>query len=140
VFRVRARRLDGIDLSPAMIEKARSKNLYDHLFVGEIETGLPDFPYDLMIAADTLIYLGDLLPLMRAVRAHLAGDGYFLFTVETAEEDFSMGPKRRWRHSRAYLRKLAAQAGFVLAGMVTASPRRESGEPVDGLAVGFAAA
>jgi len=140
VFRARARRLDGIDLSPAMIEKARAKNLYDHLFVGEIETALPDFPYDLMIAADTLIYLGDLLPLMRAVRARLAGDGYFLFTVETAEEGFSLGPKRRWRHGKVYLRQLATEAGFVLAGMVAASARRESGEPVDGLAVGFATA
>ncbi len=140
VFRGRARRLDGIDLSPAMIEKARAKELYDHLVVGDIETALPDFAYDLAVAADTLIYLGDLLPVMRAVRARLAPDGYFLFTVEMAEEGFSLGPKRRWRHSRNYLCQLAAESGFAVAGMVAASPRREAGQPVEGLAVGFAAA
>jgi predicted TPR repeat methyltransferase len=143
VFRARSRRLDGIDLSPAMVEKARAKNLYDHLAVGDIETGLAgptyDLSYDLVIAADTLVYLGDLLPLMRAVRAHLAGDGYFLFTVETAEQGFSLGPKRRWRHSEAYLRRLAGEAGFLVAGLVAASPRREKGEPVAGFAVAFAA-
>jgi len=143
VFRARARRLDGIDLSPAMVEKARAKNLYDDLVVGDIETALPGSAYDLVIAADTLVYLGDLLPLMRAVRAHLSGDGYFLFTVEAAEEgfaqDFSLGPKRRWRHSETYLRQLAAETGLVLAGLVSASPRREKGEPVAGFAVAFAA-
>jgi len=147
VFRARARKLDGIDLSPAMIEKARAKNLYDYLVVGDIETALSETlrgsAYDLVIAADTLVYLGDLLPLMRAVRAHLSGDGYFLFTVEAAEEgfaqDFSLGPKRRWRHSETYLRQLAPEAGLILAGLVAASPRREKGEPVAGFAVGFAA-
>jgi predicted TPR repeat methyltransferase len=140
VFRGRARRLDGIDLSPAMVEKAREKNLYDHLAVGDIETALSGLTYDLVIAADTLVYLGDLSPLMRRVRAHLAGDGYFLFTVEAADEGFSLGPKRRWRHSEVYLRQLAAEAGFLLAGLVAASPRQENGEPVTGFAVGFAAA
>jgi len=81
--------------------------------------------------------------LMQAVRARLAGDGYFLFTVEAAEEgfspDFSLGPKRRWRHSETYLRQLAAETGLVLAGLVSASPRREKGEPVAGFAVAFAA-
>jgi predicted TPR repeat methyltransferase len=139
VFRARARRLDGIDLSPAMVEKARAKNLYDHLVVGDIETALSGSAYDLVIAADTLVYLGDLLPLMRAVRAHLAGDGYFLFTVEAVREGFSLGPKRRWRHSETYLRQLAAESGFILAGLVAASPRREKGEPVEGFAVSFAA-
>jgi predicted TPR repeat methyltransferase len=127
-----------------MVEKARAKNLYDHLVVGDIETALSETAllgsaYDLVVAADTLVYLGDLLPLMRAVRAHLAGDGYFLFTVEAAEEGFSLGPKRRWRHSEAYLRQTAAETGFILAGLVAASPRQEKCEPVAGFAVGFAA-
>ena len=39
------------------------------------------------------------------MRRRLLPDGYFLFTVEKAEGDgFELGPKRRWRHSEAYLR------------------------------------
>jgi predicted TPR repeat methyltransferase len=140
VFRQRAKRLDGIDLSPAMIRQAKEKNLYDHLAVGDIETAL-DGAYDLVIAADTLVYLGDLKPVMRAVRAHLSDDGYFLFTVEAMEGDaFVLGPKRRWRHSETYLRRLAAEAGFAVAGLVAASPRQEKGAAVEGFAVALAAA
>jgi predicted TPR repeat methyltransferase len=39
-FQPLAARLDGIDLSPAMIEKARARDIYDRLTVGDIETAL----------------------------------------------------------------------------------------------------
>ena len=39
-FRPLAARLDGIDLSPAMIEKARARGIYDHLAVADLETAL----------------------------------------------------------------------------------------------------
>jgi predicted TPR repeat methyltransferase len=142
VFRPRALCLDGIDLSPAMIGKARAKGLYDHIAAGDIETALAASGplYDLIIAADTLVYLGDLAPVFRGARARLEPDGYFLFTVEAGEEDFALGPKRRWRHSQTYLRSAAASAGFEIAGLVAASPRQEAQLPVEGFAVALAAA
>jgi predicted TPR repeat methyltransferase len=142
VFRARAACLDGLDLSPAMIEKARAKGLYDQLSVGDIETALaaPGPLYDLIVAADTLVYLGDLASLFRNVRARLEPHGYFLFTVEAGLEDFALGPKRRWRHGEAYLRRIAGDAGFEVAGLVEASPRTEAQQPVAGFAVALAAA
>ncbi len=141
-FRDRAARLDGIDLSPAMIEKARARGIYDDLMVGDIETA-PTVPiriYDLVLAADTLVYLGDLAPVMSAVRARLDGQGCFIFTVEAAAAGFALGPKRRWRHSEAYLRQVAAETGFAVAGLVAASPRREANLPVEGFAVALSQA
>ena len=138
VFRPLAARLDGIHLSPAMIEKARARAIYDHLAVGDIESALAG-QYDLVLAADTLVYLGDLDPVLRAVRACLRPDGYFLFTVEAAQEGFELGPKRRWRHSEAYLRSRAAAAGYQIAGFVAAAPRHEANVPVRGFAVALAA-
>ena len=138
VFRPLATRLDGVDLSPAMIEKAQARNIYDHLAVQDLTTALgAEGPsYDLIIAADTLVYLGDLKPVFDAAHARLAPDGQFLFTVEKAEgEEFELGPKRRWRHSEMYLRKLAQEAGFCVAGFVAAAPRREANTPVEGFAV-----
>lgn len=135
LFRDKAARLDGIDLSPAMIEKARARGVYDSLTVGDIETTLAG-AYDLILAADTLVYLGDLALLFRAVAAHLAPDGYFLFTTEAKEgSGFELGPKRRWRHSETYLRGEAQAAGLSVAGLVTASPRTEANQPVAGFAV-----
>ena len=135
MFQDRAARLTGIDLSPAMIQKARARNIYDDLIVGDIEA-LPAGRYDLILAADTLVYLGDLAPLFRTLGAHLAPDGYFLFTTEAKDgEGFELGPKRRWRHSEAYLREEAGLAGLAVAGLVAASPRTEANQPVAGFAV-----
>lgn len=138
VFKPLAARLDGIDLSPAMIEKARMRNIYDRLQVADLETALaePGPSYDLILAADTLVYLGDLTAVFENVRARLAPDGYFLFTTEAkAGEGFELGPKRRWRHSDAYLRATAQSAGLSVAGLVAATPRQEANQPVEGFAV-----
>lgn len=135
-FKDMAARLDGVDLSPAMIEKASALGIYKELAVADIETGLDMFNrrYDLILAADTVVYLGDLEKLFTSVAAHLADDGMFLFTVEKKDgEGFELGPKRRWRHSEAYLRALAARTRLEVAGLMPASPRTEAGIPVDGL-------
>ena len=138
VFQPLAARLDGVDLSPAMIEKARARGIYDDLVVADLETalGTAGALYDLILAADTLVYLGDLGAVFRGAAARLAPDGYFLFTTEAKEGDgFELGPKRRWRHSDAYLRATAAAAGLSVAGLVAATPRHEANLPVEGFAV-----
>ena len=130
--------IDGIDLSPAMIERARARGLYRDLAVADIETHLHAVgeTYDLVLAADTLVYLGDLTAVFSSVERRLKSAGTFLFTVEKSHEaDFELGPKRRWRHSEAYIRKSAADAGLDVAGFLACSPRSEAGKPVDGLAV-----
>lgn len=137
MFKPAAARLDGVDLSPAMIAKARARGLYDHLAVDDLESVLaqPEPRYDLILAADTLVYLGDLAGVFQGVRAKLSPDGYFLFTVEKAQSGFELGPKRRWRHSDAYLRATAQAFGLNVAGLVAAAPRQEANQPVQGFAV-----
>jgi len=133
-----ALRLDGIDLSPRMIEAARGRGIYNDLQVADICGWLDEAGrnYELIFAADTVVYLGDLEPLFSSVRTRLAGGGSFLFTVERKEgSGFELGPKRRWRHSENYLRARAECAGLGMAGMMACEPRREAGQPVDGWAV-----
>ena len=133
-----ASRLDGVDLSPAMIEKARARNIYDSLAVADIDTCLTGDgrQYDLILAADTLVYLGDLKALVAGVAQNLLPGGYFLATVEKKNGDgFELGAKRRWRHSEAYLRLLAAETGLEVSGFVECAPRSEAGVPVEGFAV-----
>jgi predicted TPR repeat methyltransferase len=140
-FRPLAARLDGVDLSPQMIEKARARGIYDHLAVADLETALtvPSAGlcaiYDLIVAADTFVYLGDLAAVLAGVKARLAPEGFLLFTTEAGPEGFELGPKRRWRHSEAYLRQAADAAGLQVAGLMCASARHEAGRPVDGFAV-----
>jgi len=137
-FAAIASAMDGIDLSPAMIGKARARGLYRNLAVADIETALAQdgAGYDLVLAADTLVYLGDLAGTFGGVAHRLKPGGFFLFTVElSAGADFELGPKRRWRHSESYLRKISANLGLELAGIVACVPRTEANIPVDGLAV-----
>jgi len=130
--------VDGVDLSPAMIEKARALGLYRALAVADLETVLAvgGADYDLILAADTVVYLGDLAALFAGAARRLKQGGYFLFTVERSDSaDFELGPKRRWRHAEDYLRRRAAGSGFDIAGIVSCVPRTEANVPVDGLAV-----
>jgi predicted TPR repeat methyltransferase len=133
-----AARLDGIDLSPKMIEAARARSIYDGLSVADIESVLAQqgLDYDLIVAADTLVYLGDLSPVLRGARHRLKPGGFFLFTVEKHDgQGFELGPKRRYRHCEAYLRKEAAAAGLDVMGLINCSPRDEAAVPVEGFAV-----
>jgi predicted TPR repeat methyltransferase len=138
VFAGMAAKIDGIDLSPAMIELARARELYRCLEIADIESSLVSGGphYDLVLAADALVYLGDLTTVFQGVVQQLKPGGLFLFTTEASlEAEFELGPKRRWRHSESYIRRLASCSGLDVAGFVSCSPRSEGGSPVEGFAV-----
>lgn len=127
--------LDGIDLSPKMVEKARARKLYDALVVGEIVAELQKHPagYDLVAAADVLSYFGDLRALFEAVRAALPDDGLFVATVEKGVgARYQAGKTGRYQHGEAYLRKRAAEAGFVMLSLDEIELRKEENKPVTG--------
>jgi predicted TPR repeat methyltransferase len=131
-------RLDGVDLSPRMIEAAQRRGIYDNLILGDIETVLAAFErsYDLILAADTMIYFGDLAPTLADVFKRLIAGGFYLFAVERAEgHGWEQTEAKRFRHSEAYLRDAAAQAGLTFAALMPCVLRREKGEPVPGLTV-----
>ena len=103
------------------------RGIYRNLAVADIETALiGGAAYDLIIAADTLVYLGDLAATFDGVARRLKPDGFFLFTVELSPETaFELGPKRRWRHSENYLRRLAETVGWTSPALA-AAPRTEA--------------
>lgn len=133
VLRVWARRLDGIDLSPGMIQKAQAKNIYDHLTVGDVLSVVG--PYDVAVAADVLVYLGDLSMVMNKVAQALRPGGLFAFTVERAEPGslWHLGEKSRYAHSADYVRETAEAAGFTIRVLNDVSTRAEAGQAVPGL-------
>lgn len=136
-FRDVAAEIVGIDLSPKMIEAATARKIYTALYVADIESPpVTAGTFDLALAADTLVYLGDLAPVMAAVRQALNPGGRFLFSVERCDDDgYELGPKRRWRHSESYLRQIAERFRFDVTGLMAFSPRTEAGEDVAGFVV-----
>jgi len=138
-----ADRLEGYDISAAMLRKARAKGVYDRL----VKADLQDFAYagpkaDLVVAADVFIYVGALEGIVRAVAGMLAEDGLFAFSVETLTDGeqaggdgFALRPSRRYAHSEAYVRSVLAANGFSARWLQSAVIRHDRREPIDGLAV-----
>ena len=128
--------LTGVDLSAAMIAKARERNVYDELIIGDAVAPMRERPnaFDLIVAADVLVYVGDLAPLFAAVGTALTADGLFAFSVETCEGDgFKLEPTMRFAHSRSYVEATAREAGLRPLLIQSASTRRESGADAPGL-------
>lgn len=73
------RRLDGIDLTDAMLALAAPKRVYDTLRQGDVTaTGLPDASYDLATQSLADEHLADLRPLYREVARLLRAGGQFV--------------------------------------------------------------
>ncbi|RLC23963.1 MAG: hypothetical protein DRH56_07065 [Deltaproteobacteria bacterium] len=134
-FRPNCDRLSGIDLSPNMIEAAREKELYDSLEVGDFLTLLREKkdPFDLVIAADVLVYIGDLAPVFQSVRSCLNRDGYLVFSTEkTDREGYVLRDTGRYAHSREYIESLAERSGFSLLACRTANIRKDREAWIEG--------
>jgi predicted TPR repeat methyltransferase len=132
----RADHLTGVDLSSAMIAKARERNVYDELIIDEAGAPMREQPkaFDLIVAADSLVYIGDLAPLFAAVGIALATDGLFAFSVEACEGDgFKLEPTMRFAHSRAYVEATAREASLRPLVIQSASTRREANADAPGL-------
>lgn len=130
-----ARRLVGIDLSPRMLELAEATHAYDELRLAEV-VGAMDAEreaYDLIVAADVLVYFGPLDELLRAAAGALRPGGLAAVTVERHDGDgYALRPSGRYAHSAEYLRASAAQAGLAVLGVQECACRLEVGRPVAG--------
>jgi predicted TPR repeat methyltransferase len=129
----------GIDLSPKMIERARVTGLYAELIVAEIVEGLrgqPDISADLVLAADVMVYVHDMAPLLAEVARVLTPGGTFAFTVEShAGEGVLLGEGLRYIHTASGVRALIDAVGLRLEQIEPASSRTERGMQVPGLVV-----
>lgn len=135
-FRARAAWLVGVDLSPGMIAEARRKGVYDDLAEGDAATPAAGGGFDLVVAADVLVYLGAIEPVFAAVHAALAPDGLFAFSAERGTAPgFALARTCRYAHHPDYVRQAAAAAGFETVALTEAVCRREAGEDVASLVV-----
>ena len=127
----------GIDLSSRMIERARATGLYAELEVAEMVQGLggkPDASADLILAADAMVYLSDLAPLLREAARVLQPGGLLAFTVEThGGEGVILGEGLRYAHGAGYVRETIKGAGLTLSRLDDLSARNEDDAPVPGL-------
>jgi predicted TPR repeat methyltransferase len=135
-FRDWAERLVGVDLSANMLAAARQRGIYDELIRGDVLVPLQQAAaFDLILASDVLLYLGDLLPLFRAVRRALRPGGRFAFTVDLLDGpgDYRLTPWVHFAHSRAYLEQVTRTAPLQLAHERAVVFPRDAGHAAAGL-------
>lgn len=129
-----ARRLDGVDLSPRMVERAARRGIYADLAVGDLTALMAGRPetYDVVAAGDVFVYLGALQAAFAAAFTTLKHGGALVFSVERGDAGYVLGERSRYAHGADYLRRTAEQAGFAVALLRPATTRHESGCPVPG--------
>jgi predicted TPR repeat methyltransferase len=141
LLRPLARRLVGLDLSPRMVDHARDRGIYDEVVVGEITAALQEQPatWDVIVAADAIIYFGALEDLMTAAARSLRPGGRLVFSVERSEgRDYELGPSGRYAHSREYVARLTRAAGLQEEAFTETELRKEGSNRVAGYLAVFA--
>jgi predicted TPR repeat methyltransferase len=127
----------GIDLSPRMIERARSTGFYAELEVADMVHGLrgrADASADLILAADAMVYVADLSAVLAEAKRVLTAGGLLAFTAEThAGEGVIIGEGLRYAHAAAYVRAAVEAADLKLSLLEDRSARTEDNIPVPGL-------
>ena len=106
----------GVDLSKKMLKKSAEHNIYDDLFEGSISAyfASTDKCFDLILAADVFVYIGNLETIFKDIVAHANKGALFGFSTELAPNttDFELRTSGRYGHSDAYISKLARAYGF----------------------------
>ena len=140
--------LRGVDLSEKMIAKAREKGLYDELVVDDIERFLRRqagmrSTCELLVAADVLVYLGDLAPLFTLCATVAAPGCLFALSTEHQGAEGGQGGSEddrgyvatltgRFQHAQEYVVRAATEAGWSLVSCSEETIRCNKGQPIAG--------
>ena len=132
----------GIDLSGRMLDRARKRGLFDELYQDDAGRFLGRQPgiFDLLLAGDLFIYLGEISDLLARARMALAPDALFAFSIETVDaasiqgrtSPYVLTRSRRYAHDPGEIRRLAADLGFRVIAEDALALRMEAGSPVEG--------
>jgi predicted TPR repeat methyltransferase len=116
-FQKFAKQLVGIDLSEEMLTVARQKNIYHELYQLDMVNALDNYQeiFDLIIAADSLVYVGDLDQIFAKCNTALKTGGYFAFTCEKIiDNSYELQKSARFAHSTNYIDSLIKKYNFIV--------------------------
>lgn len=137
LVRPQCQKLVALDISPKMIEQAADLGIYDELHCEEIVKYLSPIrsEYDLVVAADVFVYIGNLADVFASTRQAMLDDGVFGFSIELLDEatdspGYAILSSGRYAHADAYVRSLASSHGFSVLDHFEGAGRQEHGQPV----------
>lgn len=127
--------LAGVDLSPGMIGMARRTGAYDRLECAELCSflGRHAQAFDVVTAADVLVYVGELDPVFAAAAVALRPQGLFAFSVEAGQENgYTLLASGRYAHGESCLREAAVRHGFEMLELSRHTLRRDRSGDIEG--------
>lgn len=127
--------LDGIDLSPKMLEIAQRKDIYRTLHNGSLQDYLKksNEEFDFFVAADVFPYIGELEEVFQLLRKHARHDVVFCFSTETVSgKGLQLQKTGRFAHSPDYIEQLAAATGWSILKRASSSLRKEKDGWIEG--------
>jgi predicted TPR repeat methyltransferase len=127
--------------------------LYDNLLVLDLEemtientlirdSNMNETGFDLVVAADVLVYFGELSNLLKTFAEVSLADAKLVFSTERATADeaplgWRLLSSGRFAHTKQHAIDAASEAGYRLVTYNEIVPRMEKGEEVQGHLFGF---
>lgn len=144
LLKTNSERITGVDLSSQMLAQAQATGVYAQLVRQDVAGFLQatDSRYDLVLAADVFIYVGDLAAVFAGVQRAMAPDGLFAFSLELlpaasgdGNEGYALQSSLRFAHTEGYARRLAATHGLEVIKILRAPLRQDQRKQIEGLFV-----
>ena len=138
-FSKKVHTMTGVDLSSAMLQVAEAHKIYNNLHC----LGISDFlniniaKYDLFLASDVFIYIGDLSCIFKGAYQAAADNAYFLFSIELLPENgpYKLLPSGRYAHTESYIHSLAENFQWQFISSLKTNIRKDHGEWIKGMIV-----
>lgn len=135
-LRAMTRERIGVDLSPKMAKKAQETGLYAAVEVADALAWLERAGrFELIVAADVFVYVGELEPYFQAASQGLEPGGLFVFTTERLEAaagSYWLQPSGRYAHDDGYLLGLGERFGLACEARDAIPLRKELGRMLPG--------
>ena len=131
----------GVDLSGEMAKIANSKNCYtEPIVICDCDDYLKERESDsadVIVSADTYIYVGDIETSVRESARVLKDGGMLAFSIEVIADDaspegFTLLESGRYGQSKRYVRELARKFGFDLEVEEDLVVRKEQTRDIEG--------
>lgn len=133
------KRLVGVDFSEKMLEKCAAKGIYEEIHRKELCSFLQSSAdrYDLILASDVFVYVGDLTAVLKHAYECLRSGGYVMFSVEQDSGwKYRLCPEtNRFKHSLNYLKSLYNKSEYSRMESRSAYLRKDLGKWVPGYLV-----
>lgn len=128
--------IDGVDLSPEMLQEAHRRNIYSNLFSANAISYLTESrkPYDIIVACSVVPFFPpiQLENLIKWAKSSISHCGSLVFTFDVCAEDYRVNKKLFCEHSTKLVREIAQKYFSDVRIETIHMSRIEAGEVVSG--------